>query len=172
MALNRLDWRTPPPAQAVLPTRKPLIRRELAEPLTQLVMTGGPLFVGLFFPIGVPLYPALIGPIGNYNCLFFQVTGHPCPACGLTSSVISTMHGRWDLALGYHPAGIVIAIAFLLGFAGAVAKLWALKHPGAQHRVVVWLMTFPSNDFVTTLMLGVIVLYTQRVIGWIIAAYS
>jgi len=50
-------------------------------------------------------------------CPFRLITGLPCPACGLTRSVVSAMHGDALSSLETHPFGMVaivvmIALAF------------------------------------------------------------
>lgn len=55
-------------------------------------------------------------------CTFRQVTGLPCPGCGLTRSWALTAHGRLGEALRRHPFGP-------LTFVGALAVV--LRGPGA-----------------------------------------
>jgi hypothetical protein len=45
------------------------------------------------------------------TCPFYQMTGLPCPFCGMTRSVICLAHGRLAESLHYHPLGIVFALA-------------------------------------------------------------
>ena len=44
-------------------------------------------------------------------CVFHQLTGLPCPFCGLTRAFCHALHGHWAQSLGYHPAGILLAVA-------------------------------------------------------------
>lgn len=44
-------------------------------------------------------------------CLFHQLTGLPCPFCGLTRAFCHALHGQWSQSLAYHPAGILLAAA-------------------------------------------------------------
>ncbi len=41
-------------------------------------------------------------------CLFYHLTGQPCPGCGLTRSFVSLGHGDWHDALRWHPLGPAI----------------------------------------------------------------
>ena len=50
-------------------------------------------------------------------CPFRLATGLPCPACGLTRSVVFAMHGDAPASLDLHPFGVVtvvlmVALAF------------------------------------------------------------
>jgi len=57
------------------------------------------LLVGIFLPEIAP---------GFSICLFYNLTALPCPACGLTRSVSSLLHGDLMHSLMYHPMGIVV----------------------------------------------------------------
>ena len=45
-------------------------------------------------------------------CIFYHITGLPCPVCGLTRSMSSVMHFELLKSLAYHPLGILV-LAFL-----------------------------------------------------------
>jgi len=47
-------------------------------------------------------------------CLFYQLTGLPCPGCGLTRSFVCIGHGYWRDSLHWHPLGLGIYAVFLL----------------------------------------------------------
>ncbi len=72
--------------------------------------------VVLALSIGLPL------PVGGHilgipsMCPFHNLTGTPCPGCGLTRSFVALGHGRFRDAFFYHPAGPVL-------FAGMLAYL-------------------------------------------------
>ena len=57
-----------------------------------------------------PLLPGGIVP----GCAFRTVTGVPCPLCGMTTSVVATVHLRIDDALAANPAGILAVLVALL----------------------------------------------------------
>ena len=59
-------------------------------------------------------------PIGG-ACLFRQRTGLPCPTCGMTRSVVLSLHGHIPTALRLNPAGPlwVLAVATI-----SAALLW------------------------------------------------
>jgi hypothetical protein len=63
------------------------------------------------------LHPFLPGDPG-FTCPLRAVTGVPCPLCGMTTSVVATVHGDLAGALVANPAGIVaVAFAFWILFA-------------------------------------------------------
>jgi len=41
-------------------------------------------------------------------CPFYNLTGLPCPGCGLTRSFVCLAHGQWQEALHWHPLGWVV----------------------------------------------------------------
>jgi hypothetical protein len=59
-------------------------------------------------------------PLGG-ACLFRRLTGLPCPTCGMTRSVVLSLHGHLAAALRVNPAGIfwVLAVAAI-----GAALLW------------------------------------------------
>jgi Protein of unknown function (DUF2752) len=57
-------------------------------------------------------------------CAFKVLTGIPCPTCGLTRSLCHALRGEWSASLGYHPAGIALALA-LIGW-----TIWSAAEAG------------------------------------------
>ena len=54
-------------------------------------------------------------------CVFKEIVGIDCPACGITHSIMALFHGRIEEAFYIHPAGpvvfgIVVLMAIYLGF--------------------------------------------------------
>ena len=47
-------------------------------------------------------------------CAFHNLTGWPCPGCGLTRSWVSMAHGHLGEALVWHPMGPILFSAALL----------------------------------------------------------
>ena len=81
--------------------------------------------------------------LGLPLCMFRQLTGLPCPGCGLTRSLIVLAHGDLATAARMHPAGfplflLLLALA-LLALAPAawrrVVAGWFETHPAAVNRV-------------------------------------
>jgi hypothetical protein len=57
-----------------------------------------------------PLHP----PALDVPCPFRAATGIPCPLCGMTRSVTSTVHGDVHEALVSNPAGILAVVVAVL----------------------------------------------------------
>ncbi|MCS6770660.1 MAG: DUF2752 domain-containing protein [Kiritimatiellae bacterium] len=59
-------------------------------------------------------------------CLFFRLTGQPCPFCGMSRAFFSAGAGDWVTALGWSPLGALLYPAvvalMLLGTARAFEK--------------------------------------------------
>jgi hypothetical protein len=47
---------------------------------------------------------------GFHFCLFKNLTGMPCPSCGITRSIIQFYHGHFEAALLINPLGLIAAI--------------------------------------------------------------
>lgn len=54
------------------------------------------------------------GSSGVSICIFYSLTGIPCPGCGMTRSVHFFLHGDILHALQYHPFGILLLPALFL----------------------------------------------------------
>ena len=49
-------------------------------------------------------------------CIFHNLTGVPCPGCGLSRSIISALHGDFLLSMNYHRLGLFTLAYILLQF--------------------------------------------------------
>ena len=61
--------------------------------------------------------PGPDGAVGHLPsiCPFYNLTGLPCPGCGLTRAFVCLGHGRWHEALHWHPLGwLVYAVCVML----------------------------------------------------------
>lgn len=56
----------------------------------------------------------LAGREQHWGCTFKRTFGIPCPNCGMTRSVIFTLHGEFDRALRMNPAGPLLVAGLLL----------------------------------------------------------
>src|ERR1700757_4851639 len=78
----------------------------------------------------------LLGHPLNWECSFHAHTGLPCPTCGLTRSLILTLHGHLERAWHVAPGGPALALAVLLAAVGllvlAAAQLWPAKLRGGS----------------------------------------
>ena len=75
----------------------------------------------------------------GWECEFKRLLGFPCPTCGLTRSVIHTLHGRFGEAWQLNPAGLFLVFGLVLfGLALVFLALYRRGHTpaagGALHR--------------------------------------
>ena len=70
-------------------------------------------------------------------CLFYHLTGLPCPGCGLTRSFVFLGHGHFYDALHWHPLGPAV---YLL-----CALLWL--RCGVFYQLGVTVLPLPSRTF-------------------------
>lgn len=50
------------------------------------------------------------------TCSFRNLTGLPCPGCGLTRSIVAGMHGDFRASLVYHRLGLLTLVYICLQF--------------------------------------------------------
>jgi hypothetical protein len=76
------------------------------------------------------LLPVLPGEPG-LPCPLRTITGVPCPLCGMTTSVVASVHGNVADALAANPAGLALALAAvaLIAFRPARLRLPAIAPP-------------------------------------------
>lgn len=67
----------------------------------------------------------------NLHCAFREATGLPCPTCGLSRSVVLSLHGEFARAWTIAPAGPV-AVAGIALFAAAMLVLAMLQARGER----------------------------------------
>lgn len=72
--------------------------------------------------LGLLAAGALLPLLGHpgLSCPLRTFTGVPCPLCGMSTSVQSTVRGRWSDAFAANPMGIAVVI-------GALAVLIGLR---------------------------------------------
>lgn len=60
--------------------------------------------------------PTATGQIAHLPsiCPFYNLTGLPCPGCGLTRAFVCLGHGQWREAWHWHPLGGLIYFLFAL----------------------------------------------------------
>jgi len=56
-------------------------------------------------------------------CLFHLLTGHPCPGCGFTRSVVCCAHFRWSDAVLYHPLGPLLYLILVIWSVVGLARI-------------------------------------------------
>lgn len=65
-------------------------------------------------------YISFFGHELHWGCWFKQLTGMPCPACGMSRSVILTLHGHFGQALQMNAAGPFAVLGLVITAAGLV----------------------------------------------------
>jgi hypothetical protein len=50
------------------------------------------------------------------TCSFKNLTGFPCPGCGLTRSIVAGLHGDFMASLSYHKLGLLTLVYVSLQF--------------------------------------------------------
>ncbi|WP_343229892.1 DUF2752 domain-containing protein [Roseimicrobium sp. ORNL1] len=60
-----------------------------------------------------------------WPCFFANMTGLPCPGCGMTRATAALLKGQWGLAMKHHPfsPGFMVMAAFL-AWAALAPKAW------------------------------------------------
>jgi hypothetical protein len=93
------------------------------------------------FAIAYRLEPSPTG-IGTHTqlglppCLIHQVTGVPCPACGMTTAFAHAVHGNPVLALVAQPFAALIALALAVGFIVFPIAIYSGRSPKSVARAV------------------------------------
>ena len=68
-----------------------------------------------YHPDGTPLRLETHRQLGLPPCTFYEVTGLPCPSCGMTTSFALLMHGDLGNSLRANAVGTLLAV-FCLAF--------------------------------------------------------
>ena len=75
--------------------------------------------------LGVIFFPFLISPApaGIITCKFHQITGHSCPTCGMTRSLVALTHFHLKEAFQYHLFGPLVYVVFLISFIALLTEI-------------------------------------------------
>ena len=75
--------------------------------------------------LAVILFPFLISPVpaGIITCKFHQITGHSCPTCGMTRSLVALTHLHLKEAFLYHLFGPLVYVMFLVSFIALLTEI-------------------------------------------------
>lgn len=57
------------------------------------------------------------------TCVFYRVTGYPCPTCGMTRSLAALAHLDFRQALSFNPIAVILAGFFALLWVTAVHEI-------------------------------------------------
>ena len=99
------------------------------SPSQRLMFLGPLLLLALFFLLPPPAGSGKTVAGLPSLCLFYNVTGLPCPGCGITRSLVCCAHGRFGQAFDFHPLGLLVFTGLLgITLIGAVSAI----RPGRQ----------------------------------------
>jgi hypothetical protein len=86
-----------------------------------------PHFIVLFICLSITAGSLVLKPPTNENpylmlgrlplpevCTFHNLTGLPCPGCGLTRSLVAAAHGRFKTSFAFHRLGILTLLFICL----------------------------------------------------------
>jgi hypothetical protein len=89
-------------------------------------------------------------------CVLKVLTGIRCPTCGLTRSLCHALRGDWSASLGYHPAGILLAIALIgwMAWSAAEARRGCVVASVARRRLSAALLTSGASLSLVSWVVG------------------
>ena len=82
----------------------------------------------------VAIYFFVVWTFFDTSCIFVQMTGLPCPACGLTRAGVAVMHGNlalaWQQHLFIYPVLLLVLVAvvrrYILKRSNKILTRWAI----------------------------------------------
>jgi hypothetical protein len=83
--------------------------------------------------------PGVLPPL-PHSCALKHRLGLDCPLCGLTRSVIDTLHGHPATAFGRHPAGPLLVTASLWWLLAGIPAFGVTQI--ARVRIALWILAF------------------------------
>ena len=107
--------------------------------------------------------PGRDGHLGHLPsiCPFYNLTGLPCPGCGLTRAFVCLGHGQWRESLHWHPLGWLIYAVFLL--------LWLRSGLYWLRGVTLWPLSAQTSGRLGWSAAAAIMLTGLARIGWLTA---
>ena len=142
-----------------------------ADALSRAVLRRAPRVDGTLLMAGTCSLLAFVLPLPQHNtiaglpaiCPFHNLTGLPCPGCGLTRSVVCCTHGLWHQALLYHPLG-PLALGVMLGI--TVWRVTALCAPLRLKPLNAYLARRLQVGFATGLFVLLLATWGVRLAGF------
>jgi len=89
------------------------------------------------FASATPERAYLFGRELHWECWFKQHFGFPCPTCGMTRSVLLSLHGQFREAAVLNPAGLLLVLGLVLfGLALIFLMFYRRRNTGLAAGVV------------------------------------
>ncbi len=89
--------------------------------------------------------------LGLQACSVLQLTGYPCPTCGMTTAFAHTVRGNLPQALRAQPMGVLICLGLLAGSlasleAAVTGRRWSVNwyRVSPQKAVIVFVLLFAA----------------------------
>ena len=130
MFRNRAMAIVPPPLSEpnepleVIPVLRGWVRGLLVGVVLGLVAVFGvALWLNPYNPDGSPRSMETHRQLGLHKCTFYEMTGLPCPSCGMTTSFALLMHGDLKNSLRANAVGTLLACFCLLLIPWCVASV-------------------------------------------------
>ena len=145
-----------PAAAPVPPMSKAQQSRRRADAGAVWMILTGILTASFLLPL-----PVKDGSIGHLPsiCLFYNLTGLPCPGCGLTRAFVCLGHGRWQEALHWHPFGWLVY--------GVCLLLWIRSGLFWRRGVLLWPLSSRAVTRLSWSAAAVLLLTGIARIGWL-----
>lgn len=105
----------------------------------------GPLFVARAVATATTRAVTFAGHELHWECAFRQAFGIPCPTCGMTRSVLLTLHGHVSEALGLNPGGPLLILGALLFAAAMFYVALRRREPGSGASIEAWFEMSPRR---------------------------
>jgi hypothetical protein len=144
----------------VIPVLRGWVRGLLVGVVLGLVAVFGvALWLNPYNPDGSPRTMETHRQLGLRKCTFYEMTGVPCPSCGMTTSFALLMHGDLGNSLRANAVGTLLALFGLALIPWAVASV-ALNRPLFVRSLE------RALTVVVILLLGLMMLRWVIVLGW------
>ena len=95
----------------------------------------------------VSLYQFTVGS----GCLLLDLTGIPCPSCGMTRATLCVLFGRFTAAFGYNP---VFWIPYTIAGLGALSLFMKKRRRAILYCIIALLAVFIAVWIIRVAFLG------------------
>ena len=102
--------------------------------------------LGITYLFGLKLWP----------CMFANLTGLPCPGCGMTRAMKAMAQGQWSEALAFHPFSPFFLLFGLLVFLAAILPARLRARLVSAVRAVEKASSLPTLILLMTLTYGLL----------------